>query len=503
MDTIQFVWDSMMAADLELVIRITFQVVLLVSSAFFSGSETALFSLSRLDLQKLRNSRNPKSDKIHELLDEPRRLIISILCGNELVNIASSANMAGILVTFYGETDAGWINILVMVPILLLVGEVTPKTFAVTFPVKFSTKLSAVLLPKWILFITPLRGAVRFIADRVTTWIVGEEVKQENILQADEFRTLVEEGAATGAIDATERVLIDNMMGASETEIISIMTPRTRINFLDADMPFQELISEFRRFHHPRVPIVRQTHDNILGFLQSEDVVRLIHKGTDLSTVKVEDILRPAHFVPPTKKVDEMFDYFQRHNTRAAIIVGEYGGVVGMLTMKDVLTSIFGEISGTVKGHEFYQEEDDNTYILPGDMRLVDVNNLTNFSLEDPMMTTIGGVAFRLYDRLPGVGESVIHEGLKFTVLSMDGLRIKTLQVSITGFDREEAIPSPEAHLEAVSMERDNPETQQKETQQKDDSLNPIYPQQPSGNNTSDSVTDTETVQPTTIGTKE
>lgn len=115
-------------------LRMAFQILLLVMSAFFSGSKTALFSLSRLDLQKLRNSRHLRSEKIHELLDEPRRRIISILCGNELVNIASSANMAAILLTFFGEADATLINILIMPPLLLLVGEVTPKTFAVTFP---------------------------------------------------------------------------------------------------------------------------------------------------------------------------------------------------------------------------------------------------------------------------------------------------------------------------------------------------------------------------------
>lgn len=452
MEFFDFIVESLAAADLELVFRICLQIVLLVSSAFFSGSETALFSLSRLDLQKLRTSRNSRSDSIHEMLDEPRRLIISILCGNELVNIASSANMAGILVTFFSEADASWINVLVMVPILLLVGEVTPKTFAVTFPIKFATSLSARLLPRWITLIAPLRGMVRFVADRITTLIVGEAVQKDNILQADEFRTLVEEGAATGIIDATERVLIDNMLEASDAEIASIMTPRTRINFLDADRPLPELIAEFRTFRHPRVPVTRKTPDNIIGFLHSEDVLRLLRKKSDLESIPVESVIRPAHYVPPTKKVDEMFDYFQRHNTRAAIILGEYGGVSGIVTMKDVLTFIFGEISGRVKGQELYKEQDDNAYTVPGDMRLADFNNLTNFSVEDPMMTTIGGVAFRLFDRLPQVGETVIHEGLRFTVTAMDGLRIRTLQVCLADRHREEAVPSPEAHVEAVEL---------------------------------------------------
>ncbi|MEO5343349.1 MAG: DUF21 domain-containing protein, partial [Gammaproteobacteria bacterium SHHR-1] len=126
--------------ELELGLRVLFQVLLLTSSAVFSGSETALFSLSRIDLQRLRQTRNRYSESVHAMLDEPRRLIISILCGNELVNIASAVNMTGILLLLYGSEDTVWINILVMVPLLLLIGEVTPKTIAVNYPLEFTTR---------------------------------------------------------------------------------------------------------------------------------------------------------------------------------------------------------------------------------------------------------------------------------------------------------------------------------------------------------------------------
>jgi CBS domain containing-hemolysin-like protein len=140
-------------------------------------------------------------------------------------------------------------------------------------------------------------------------------------------------------------------------------------------------------------------------------------------------ILKPAHFVPPTKKVDEMFDYFQSHNTRVAIILGEYGEVFGIVTMKDVLTFIFGEISGKMAGQEYYKEDDENSYVVPGDMRLADFYNLTNFDIEDPVMATIGGVAFRLFDRLPEPGDQVTNDGYRFVVKQRKGLRISQLQV--------------------------------------------------------------------------
>ncbi|MGB5452230.1 MAG: hemolysin family protein [Sedimenticolaceae bacterium] len=417
------------AGEVELVLRILFQVVLLVSSAAFSGSETALFSLSRIDLQKLRQSRHGDSESIHAMLDEPRRLIISILCGNELVNIASAVNMTGILLLIFGGQDVGWINILIMVPLLLLIGEVTPKTIAVSFPIKFSTRITARFLPRWMILITPLREVVRMVADRITTMVVGDAVNRENILKPDELRTLLEEGEESGIIDATERVLIDNLLEASETDISRIMTPGPRILFLDADLPVSELIEQFRSFRHPRVPVYQGHWDNVIGFIHSEDILKLVRSGSDLSLVTLDMILKPAHYVPPTKKVDEMFDYFQAHRTRVAIILGEYGEVSGIVTMKDVLTFIFGEISGKMEGQEHYKEDDENSYVVPGDMRLTDFYNLTNFDIEDPVMATIGGVAFRLFDRLPEPGEEINHGGYRFIVKQRSGLRISQLQV--------------------------------------------------------------------------
>ncbi len=194
-------------------------------------------------------------------------------------------------------------------------------------------------------------------------------------------------------------------------------------------LPVPELIEQFRSYRHPRVPVYQGHWDNVIGFLHSEDVLKLVRGGGDLSSVTLDMILKPAHFVPPTKKVDEMFDYFQKHNTRVAIILGEYGEVFGIVTMKDVLTFIFGEISGKMVGQEYYKEHDENSYIVPGDMRLTDFYNLTNFDIEDPVMATIGGVAFRLFDRLPEPGDQLTRDGYRFVVKERSGLRISQLQV--------------------------------------------------------------------------
>lgn len=449
-------------ADLELWLRIFLQVLFPIGSAVFSGSETALFSLSRIDLQQLRNTRDPHSETIHAMLDEPRRLIISILCGNKLLNIASAANMTAILFMLFGE-DAGWINILVMVPLLLLVAEVTPKTIAANFPVGFTKNISTRILPKWIIIVTPLREAVRLVADRITTWVVGEVVDRENLLKPDELKTLLEEGEETGIIDATERVLIDNLLEAAETDISHIMTPGPRIRFLDASEPLPEIIRRFRQYEHPRVPVYSGHWDNVVGFLHSEDVLRLVRGGVDFDSVRIDDLLRPAHFVPPTTMVDEMFNFFQAQRTRAAIVLGEFGEVLGIVTMNDVLTFFFGEITGKMRGSDDY-EKDENGFLVPGDMRLLDFYNLTNIDIEDPVMTTIGGLVFRLFGRLPQAGESVAYEGYSFTVVEVSGLRISRLRVSAAVAAKPQAIPEipqqTEVEVERVAGPEREPEAE-------------------------------------------
>ncbi len=161
-----FAFDTARLAEPDMIVRLGIQVLLLCSSAFFSGSETALFSLSRLDLQKLRRERNRHTETLHALMDQPRRLIISILCGNELVNIAAAANMTGILVVLYGVERAGWISVLVMVPLLLLFGEVTPKTISVSNPVRVSTGMVATPMSMWVKLVAPLVWVIRSLADR-------------------------------------------------------------------------------------------------------------------------------------------------------------------------------------------------------------------------------------------------------------------------------------------------------------------------------------------------
>ncbi len=433
-----FAFDIAMLAQPDMIVRLVAQLCLLLCSAFFSSSEIALFSLSRLDLQQLRREQNPQSQTIHELLDQPRRLIISILSGNELVNIAATVNMAFILTALYEVDQVVVINLLVMVPLMLMLGEVTPKTIAVGNPVRYSTRIVAQPLALWIKVIAPVRWAIRGIADRITTLFVGETKTADNILQVDEFLTLVEQVSEEGTLDDTERALIYNLLEANETEIVEVMTPRTQMVFLNAGMSVPEMVEKFIACRHPRVPVFKTHRDNLVGFVHAEDILRLVLDNEDLEALQPEDIMHPPVVVPLTKKVDEMFDFFQSNRVRAAACLNEFGGVEGFITMRGVLNFIFGDVSGGSKATAgLYAEKDYNIYEVPGDMKLNDFNNLTNFGIEDPRMTTVGGYAFRLLDRLPREGDRVESEDILIQILEMDDHRIARVRVA-RGMDEGE-----------------------------------------------------------------
>ncbi|WP_158498851.1 hemolysin family protein [Magnetospira sp. QH-2] len=421
-------------AEWDMILRLSLQGVLFALSAFFSGSETALFSLSRLDLQKLRRERHDQSDNLHALLDHPRRLIISILCGNELVNIAATANLASIMITLYGPERGGLVNVLVMFPLVLLFGEVTPKTIAVSNPMRLSAGLVSAPMTLWVRLVTPLRRVIRIVADKVTTWLVGEERQRENILGADEFRMVLEEVTAEGILDGTERVIIDNLLEASEVEIVEIMTPRNLVDFLYDNMDVPTVVDLVKQYRHPRLPVCHEQRDNLLGFIHAEDILRLLLDEADLEKMTLDELMHPPIVVPPTKEVDEMFDFFQANNARAAVVLNEFGGVDGLISMRDVLTYIFGEVTEDVDGQEHYREQDNDVYEVSGLMKLTDFNDLSTFGIEDPRMTTVGGVVFRYLDRLPKVGDQVdLEDGITATVLEMEGHRLARIRLARGG----------------------------------------------------------------------
>ena len=404
-------------------------VILLGFSAFFSSSETSLFSLRRLQLEQLKRDRHPRGELIDRLLGQPRRLIVTILIGNELVNVAASALSAALIIHLWGQ-DQKWLNLVIMVPVLLLFGEITPKALAIRNNVAFAC-VQARYLDWFAKVIMPVRWTVRHIADYFTTLLTGASRSPASIVTEDMVRILTREGVGEGEIDENEAKYIDHIFEFGDTILCDIMTPRSQIFSLPASSSLQEAAREVTKTHHTKVPIYSQHSDAIVGVLFSRDLL-----GISLDEVRPEEnhkilfrLLRKPYFVPESKLAADLFHTFRKRRLSIAFTVDEFGGLTGMVTMEDLLECIFGEIpsrSEVVKEETIgFTRLGPTEYRVDGAMNLKKFQSELGLDLPDEGVETVGGLLLREFRELPAEGNQITIEGVVFVVTSVAERRIQ------------------------------------------------------------------------------
>ena len=258
--------------DIALWLELIAFVILMGFSGFFSSSETALFSLNPVQIEQMRRDEDPNVGLIKRMLAEPRRLIVTILIGNEFVNVAASVISAAIVINLLGAENK-YINLFIMVPILLLVGEITPKTLALRNNVAFASFQSRPI-QLFAKSITPLRWIIRVIADWITTLIIGKERTRGSIVTQDMMRTLAHEAEEEGVLTHHEARFIDHIFDFGDKTVAEVMTPRSAIFYLSADLPLTEIVAELNRTRHARVPVYKDNRDNVIGILYTRDLLK-------------------------------------------------------------------------------------------------------------------------------------------------------------------------------------------------------------------------------------
>jgi putative hemolysin len=401
--------------------------ILLVCSAFFSGSEAALFSLNTVQVERLRERGDVVGRIIAALLQRPTNLIITFLVGNEIVNVALSVTATSFALILYGE-GGEYIAIVATTIILLLCGEVTPKSLAVRYPEQIS-RLIAWPIHAFASVIAPLRWGLRKLVDAV----MGEHAERPiSLITTEEFRTLVEISEDEGIIDQHERHLIQRVFEFAGHRVSQIMTPRTDIFALDVSEELATALPQVKDNRFSRVPVYEGTIDQIIGILYAKDL--LPYSRHPELEVKLRDILHPVFFVPESKRIDDLLREFQRNKVHMAIVVDEYGGVSGLVTMEDALEELVGEIVDEFDIEEvLYQQIDPQTYVVSAKLPLDEFNAQLGVSIPQEDADTIGGHVFHLFGKLPKRGESVSAHGLSFTIEHIKGTRILEIRVRREG----------------------------------------------------------------------
>jgi len=413
---------------------------LLFLSACFSCSEAALFSLGKLKLVRIQHDGRHKAHRhIAELLREPGRLLVTILIGNELVNIICSTLTASLADTVFGQVASGGtprnvvtetvITTAFLVPVLFLFGDYTPKTFAVRDPERFA-RLLAPPLASFSRIVAPVRWLMESLAGVIIRATLGASPGEQGLLSQSDLRTLVDVGRQEGQIAESERKFIHNIFDFGDTKVSELMTPRTDMLCLNVEQTWDEVLEAISRHRFSRLPVYEGDKDNIVGVLYAKDLLALDPEAIRTQGFALRSVLRKPYFIPHSKKADDLFREFQFHRVHMAIVVDEYGGVAGLVTMEDLLEELFGEILDEYEpGQSILKRIDERTVVVSARMSLEEFNERLGACLPQEEYTTIGGLVFGLFGRLPAAGAQVSFEGYTFTVEKMRGTKLLEIRV--------------------------------------------------------------------------
>ncbi len=402
---------------------LAFVVVLLFFSAFFSGSETAFFSLSRFSVTELEKG-GKRRRAIAAMLREPRMLLVTILFGNLLVNIASTSAVTALAISLFGEKGVV-IAMLVMTFLILVFGEISPKSLAMKNAVTFAV-MAVPLLRFLMIVLTPARLILNGIAGfavRRSRHIFGDSSETYG---ARELATAVELGHHEGLFDRFEKELLTNLFLLSETTVREIMTPRVEVFSLDTDTPLNETIIQVRDRGFSRVPLYEGQSDQIVGMLLAKDLLRYSRE----ERVTLRDIMRSALFAPDSKKIRNLFGELIAARQHMVMVVDEFGSFDGIVTLEDILEEIFGQIRDRREPRvDEYVRSDEKSIIVEGSMHLEDFNEIFETDLESREVETVAGYLVEQIGRIPREGESFGYEGLRFLVISAESTRVNKIKI--------------------------------------------------------------------------
>ncbi|MDZ7373831.1 MAG: hemolysin family protein [candidate division KSB1 bacterium] len=400
-------------------------------SAFFSGSETALFSLSELQKRRLEEKGTAGARRVLELLRKPRLLLTTILVCNTLVNVSAAtiaALLSAQLAAVYGLsrfwTVAAQVGAVTL--ILLVFSEVTPKILAAHRNERFALIAAAGLRP----IVWALRPITRPI-EALPRWferVLGVSEGEVSLTSA-ELRALVDVGEEEGALEEDEKEMIHSIFEFGKTHVREIMVPRIDMVCVERSASVLELVELIKSCGHTRIPVYEGTVDNIIGVIHAKDL--LPYLGKDEVQVDLAQLARPPMFVPESKLIDELLREFQRERSHMAIVVDEYGGTAGLVTLEDVIEEIVGEIQDEYDREvPLYQRLEDGSFLMAAKMDLDEVNEVLGTQLPtDEDYESLGGLILHLTGEVPEEGDQVLYGGLEFTVEKVQKNRIVTVRV--------------------------------------------------------------------------
>lgn len=402
--------------------------LLLLCSAFFSGSETALFSLQPLDRRALVEAGKTSPDG---LLQTPRRTLATLLIGNELVNVTLSSVTAGLVLAI--APDRPWINVVVLTPVLLLLGEVTPKVVALRLNRRWAT-LAAPPLRVFSAIVSPVRWVLTVVADAALRLTGGSTAPKEQALREEQLRHLIDQGRASGSIAPMEQEMMLKVFDFGDLTVNRLMTPRPDIISLSLTTPWDSLLATLRSTGHSRIPIWQGRPDNIVGILVAKSLLPVLDQvlagSRPPGPAEIRALLLRPRFVPTSKRAEDMLREFRTERFHMAVVVNEHGSVVGIVTLDDLLAELVGELlDETDEDDPEVTAVGEDLFTVRASIDIDDFEERFETRLPEGDYTTLGGFILDQVGEVPTKGTEVTYEGLRFTVTAVDARRVLELSV--------------------------------------------------------------------------
>ncbi|WP_169567700.1 HlyC/CorC family transporter [Sneathiella limimaris] len=421
--------------DLEFLISLAGIILLLAFSGFFSGSETALTGASRARLHQMEQSGDKLAGIVNRLRDQKTKLISAILLGNNLVNILASAMATSMLITLFGDVGVAYAT-LIMTALILIFSEVLPKTYALRRPIQVARFVAPLLTPI-VYVLAPFVMGVNMVVD-VTLRLFGVKQADEDpdvLTDAaqDELRGAIDLHSEDAGIIQHEKYMLDTILDMDEVDLSEIMIHRKNVETIDANKPVGEIIDQVLQSPYTRLPMWRDDPENIVGVIHAKDLLRaVIPLHGDYSNLKIDDIASVPYFVPETTTLRNQLNSFLERHSHFALVVDEYGALMGLVTLEDILEEIVGEISDEhdieLAGVEIL--DDGEVVITKGTVTIRDLNRKCDWSLPDEEAATIAGLVINEAKIIPEEGQAFTFFGFQFDIMKKERNQVTELKIT-------------------------------------------------------------------------
>ncbi|MDD4250914.1 MAG: hemolysin family protein [Candidatus ainarchaeum sp.] len=400
--------------------QITVLVLLLFLSAFFSATETAFYSVDRFKVEKLVKKKFKNALILQKLKKDQNKVLITILVMNNIVNIGAASIAASMMLQLFPENLGIAISTFMMTGLILIFGEITPKSFAGQHSERLALLISPVL--SWIVFIL---SPFTFLLEKITKFFVG--VGSKETLTEEEISLVIALGHKEGAIDEGEKELIQNVFGLNDLNVEQVMTPRIDMVVIEKNKTLKQLKKFLKSTPYSKIPVYDESIDSIVGIFNVRKVLNFVDRKLD---VKISSLMEPVFFVPSSKKIGSLLKEFQSKKIHIAIVIGEYGGVQGLITLEDILEELVGEITEEKDDEYDLKVINEKTIVVEGGTELDLINKELDLNLRSKKFNTISGYLLEKIDRFPKKNEKFTINNVKFEIIKASENRIEEVKIS-------------------------------------------------------------------------